>query len=75
MRLFRGSCAAAVLLSAAAPVFAASNGPTLEDQLQAACYPDINRLCKDALPDQDKVTACMKTKKSQVSAKCAKFYK
>ena len=75
MKVFRVSCAAAVLLSVAAPVFAANNGPTAEDQLQAACYPDINRLCKDAMPDEDKVTACMKLHKAEVGEKCKAAYK
>lgn len=39
-----------------------------------ACIPDVIRLCKASMPDQDKVTACMKTKKSLVSPDCAEFY-
>ncbi len=59
----------------AMPASAATNAPTLQDQEQAACYDDVQRLCQADVPDVDKVTACMKTKRSQVSAKCAKFYK
>lgn len=66
---------AAVACSVAAgPAFAATSAPTLQDQQQAACYDDVQRLCADAVPDVDKVTACMKVKRSQVSAKCAKMY-
>lgn len=39
-----------------------------------ACLPDVTRLCASAMPDQDKVTECMKTKKALVSASCAEFY-
>lgn len=53
---------------------AATSEPTLQDQQQAACYNDVQRLCADAVPDVDKVTACMKAKRSMVSAKCAKMY-
>lgn len=48
--------------------------PSLQDRQQAACYDDVNKLCKDAMPDVDKVTACMKDKKSMVSAKCAAMW-
>ncbi len=41
---------------------------------EAACITDVVRLCRDAMPDEDKVTACMKDKKQQVSAGCAAFY-
>lgn len=49
--------------------------PTLRDQEQAACYDDATRLCKDEIPNEDKITACMKAKKSQISAGCLKFFK
>lgn len=52
----------------------AATGPTLQDRQQAACYNDVMRLCGDAVPDVDRVTACMKGKRKQVSAPCAAFY-
>jgi hypothetical protein len=52
----------------------AATGPTLQDRQQAACYNDVMRLCGDAVPDVDRVTACMKSKKKLVSAPCAAFY-
>ena len=66
-------CAAAtILLSSQA--FAVTKEPTLQDKQQAACAPDVQKLCGDAMPDVDKVTACMKTKRAQVSPACAKMY-
>ena len=47
---------------------------SLRDQQQAACYDDVMKLCKDAVPDEDKVTACMQNKKSVVSPKCAAMW-
>jgi hypothetical protein len=44
--------------------------PSDEDILQAACYPDVQRLCKDEIPDEAKITACMERKKAQISRKC-----
>lgn len=47
---------------------------SLRDQQQAACYDDVMKLCKDAVPDEAKVTTCMEGKKSMVSAKCAAMW-
>ena len=62
----------AVSLSGAA--MAAGGGVTLKDKQQAACFDDVQKLCGDLVPDVDKVTACMKTKRQQVSPSCSKFY-
>jgi hypothetical protein len=35
-----------------------------------ACTPDAMRLCSDFIPDVQKVTACMMSKRSQLSAEC-----
>lgn len=66
-----GSVMACVFASAA---FAATKEPTLRDKEQAACAQDVQRLCPDAMMDEAKATACMKDKRSQVSAACAKMY-
>ena len=51
------------------------NMPTLRDQEQAACSNDAMKLCKDDVPDEAKIEACMRTKISQVSAGCRKYFK
>jgi hypothetical protein len=53
---------------------AEATGPSLQDQQQAACYDDVMRLCADDVPDVDKVKACMRGRKRQVSPACAAFY-
>jgi hypothetical protein len=77
MRFLRTATALVLIgVSGAAMAATASKSqPTLRDQEQAACYDDAQRLCKDAIPDEDKITACMKAKFSQVSAGCKKFFK
>lgn len=65
----------AILMGSAVPVLAAVSTPTVDDKLQAACYDDVNRLCKDAMPDEDKVATCMKQHKAEVSEKCTTAYK
>ncbi len=64
----------ALALTVSTAAFAAQKAPTLQDRQQAACADDAQRLCGDDMPDIDKVTACMKTKKAMVSAKCAAMY-
>ncbi|MCW6508815.1 hypothetical protein [Lichenifustis flavocetrariae] len=49
--------------------------PTEDDVLRAACFPDVQRLCKDAIPDEGKIRACMDEKKAMISAKCTRAYK
>lgn len=75
MKSLLALCAALPLMCAAVPSIAAVSAPTVDDKLQAACYPDVNRLCKDALPDEDKVATCMKQHKAEVGAKCKAAYK
>ena len=48
--------------------------PTLQDKEQAACTEDVEQLCPGTIPDAGKAEACMKDKRSQVSAECAKMY-
>jgi hypothetical protein len=42
---------------------------------QQACQGDAFRLCSDAIPDVDRVTACMVKKKSQLSPACAVYFR
>ena len=42
---------------------------------QQACQGDAFRLCGDAIPDVDRVTACMVQKRSQLSPGCAVYFR
>jgi len=42
---------------------------------QQACSPDAFRLCGDAIPDVDRVTACMIRKKSELSPGCRVYFR
>ena len=73
--MIRGIFAAVILSAALVSTASAKNQPvSLQDRQQAACYDDVQKFCKDAVPDVDKVTACMNSKKSSVSAKCAAMW-
>ena len=74
MRMVAPILFTALMLPGTVAIAANVQAPTLRDKQQAACYDDVNKLCKDAMPDVDKVTACMKDKKPMVSAKCAAMW-
>ena len=42
---------------------------------QQACQGDAFRLCGPEIPDVDRVTACMVSKKSQLSPGCAVYFR
>ncbi len=42
---------------------------------QQACTPDAFRLCGDAIPDVDRVTACMIARKAQLSPGCRLYFR
>ena len=52
-------------ISVPLPAFAQSQ----EDQ--AACTPDVMRLCQQAIPDQSRVVACLVRSRLQLSPACA----
>ena len=65
-----------VLVIAPSAAFAKSaySHGTLREQAEQACYTDATTLCSDAVPDEAKVTACMKVKRSQLSPKCRAIF-
>ncbi|MDX7952936.1 hypothetical protein P7D22_17365 [Lichenihabitans sp. Uapishka_5] len=65
----------AVLAFSLTPASAKVRRPTDTDVLQAACYPDVQRLCKDDIPNEAKITACMKRHKTEISRKCTEAYR
>ena len=69
-------CLAGLLIGAVwfGPSYARMKEPTLQDRQQAACYDDVQRLCGEAMPSVDKVTACMADKRPLVSAKCSAMW-
>src|SRR3978361_217810 len=42
---------------------------------QQACTPDAFRLCGDAIPDVDRVTACMIARRAQLSPGCRMYFR
>jgi hypothetical protein len=40
------------------------------DQDDDACRGDVNRLCKDAIPDQLRILSCLQTNRTRISKRC-----
>ena len=69
--------AAALLASSVLPALAStfpSDATRLREQAEHLCYGDVQKLCNDAIPDEDKIKACMKVHHAQLSPACAKIY-
>ncbi len=47
--------------------------PGTKDE-QAACKPDVYRLCKDFIPITDKIVSCLKDNRSKLSPACRKVF-
>jgi len=77
MMLTRTVLCAAIVLTMSTPLMAATL-PTEKEKLRAeaehVCYDDAQKLCPDAVPDEAKVTACMKAKKANLSPACRKVF-
>jgi hypothetical protein len=43
-------------------------------EMQQACAPDVMRLCKDDVPDVDKIVACMKRNRANLSSACGAVF-
>ena len=68
---------AAMMMSMSTPLWAAkalSDREMLRQQAEHLCYNDAQTLCSDAIPDEDKITACMKLKRAQLSPECGKVF-
>ncbi len=68
----------ACLLAALPGVALAAKAPTdaerLRQQAEHVCYADVQKLCNDSIPDEDKIKACMQVHHADLSPACAKIY-
>jgi hypothetical protein len=71
-RISRACFMLAMALSAA---LLASAARAYTPEQQQACTPDAFRLCGDAIPDVDRVTACMIARKSELSPGCRVYFR
>jgi hypothetical protein len=71
-RISRAGLMLALALSAS---LLASAAYAYTPEEQQACSPDAFRLCGDAIPDVDRVTACMIRKQSELSPECRVYFR
>jgi hypothetical protein len=67
----RSLCAAVGFLFAGLAI-AANTTPGRAQAMSAeeACTPDVMRLCQEAIPDRERIIACMRAKSRQLSLSC-----
>ncbi len=68
---------ALMALTISTPVLAAkalSDKEMMRQEAEHVCYNDATTLCGDAVPDEDKIAACMKVKRAQLSPECGKVF-
>ena len=73
----RALIAAGLLAATAMPAMAAkplSDAALLRQQAEHLCYDDVQKLCNDAIPDEDRIKACMQVHHAALSPACAKVY-
>ena len=70
MRIILASAIAALALLAPGMASADISTDTVRQKAEQACYDDVNKLCGDAIPDEDKIKACMKLHRAELSPKC-----
>ena len=58
----------AATAAAGTPALAQEHRGTLEQQM--ACTPDVFRLCGAAIPDENRIVACLQANTPQLSAPC-----
>jgi hypothetical protein len=56
-----------LLIVAAGPRPAAAQASDAADR----CTPDVMRLCNEFIPDADRIVACLKSKRKQLTPSCA----
>jgi hypothetical protein len=51
-----------------------SDADLLRQQAEHLCYDDVQKLCSDSIPDEDRVKACMASHRKQLSFGCLKVF-
>ena len=68
----KAACCLLIAALISTPVAAQQHRGSPEDQ--AACTPDVYRLCAQEIPDEDDIVACLIRKKRQLSPACFQVF-
>ena len=76
MRVSRLLLGAALSLTVASTAGAAmvKEQDRIRAQAEHDCYNDAQTLCPEAIPDEDKITACFTAKRPKLSPACGKIF-
>ena len=74
MRITLAAASTALILLLPTLASADITTDTVRQKAEQACYDDVNRLCGDAIPDEDKIKACMKVHRAQLNPKCRAIF-
>ncbi len=47
---------------------------TVRQRAEQACYDDVQKLCPDDVPDEQKIAACMGRQRASLSSQCRSIY-
>ena len=71
----RSAAAAGIFLLIVAGPFSSANAQYRgTPEMQQACTPDVMRLCNADVPDVDKIVACMKRNRANLSPACGTVF-
>ncbi len=74
MRITLASALAGLAMLGPTLAWAAISTDTVRQKQQQACYDDANKLCADAIPDEEKIKTCMGANRSRLSPKCREIF-
>ncbi|MBE7220095.1 MAG: hypothetical protein INR64_16615 [Caulobacteraceae bacterium] len=74
MRITLATAVTALILLLPSLASAEITTDTVRQRAEQACYDDVNRLCADSIPDEDRIKACMKAHRAQLSPKCRTIF-
>ncbi len=74
MRITLASALAGLALLAPSLASAEITTDTVRQKAEQACYDDVNKLCADAIPNEEKIKACMQVHHAQLSPKCRSIF-
>lgn len=73
-KILLGALALALVGGSAMAAKIPTDAQKLRQEAEHACYEDVQKLCNDAIPDEDKIKSCMGAHHAQLSPTCAKIY-
>ena len=75
MQRIAGKISFVALVALATTTFAGQSLALGTAEQRAACTPDVFRLCSSEIPNVDRIVACMKRERAQLSTACRAVFR